>query len=344
MYAFGKSSSPHPTPVPARTTHRRGGVGRLVAWLATVTTLLSGAIVATQPAAFAATGTIYAQGNLTLPSGVLFLPDSTGGHVWESDHGLGFCRLDVPVGGGTASVNQATCNGGANIRSPGQPSFDSLHSLVYVPDNAAQGQGVWRLKLNPDGTLSDPLLLGGSLGGNRASATALDSANNLYVAFGRNRNILKVASPFAVTTTTPTTQTVGLVEDRRVGPAAMTMVNGTDLYLAEADGVSKIANISSCTAQTTACTAQLTAIGVTAPVFITSDGSSKLFISDLTIVSRFNLATKALDVYATGDGTNSFQNVSGLGLDSTGNLFVGDDTTAGNFILTGRVWKVPFTP
>jgi glucose/arabinose dehydrogenase len=316
----------------------------LVFTLVTSSVLLSSSVVG------AATGTIYAQGDLTLPSGVLFLPDATGGHVWESDHGLGFCRLDTPAGGGVASVNQATCNGGAAIRSPGQPTFDPAHNFVYVPDNAAQGLGVWRLTLNPNGTLSGGVLLApGKLGGNRASATALGSDGHLYVTFGRNRNVLRVQNPHtpAATTASAVVQTIGLVEDRRVGPPAITMVGGTDLYLAEADGVSTIPNVTACQAQTAACTAQLaTSISVTAPTFITSNGTDILFISDASSVSRFTLpnatcATGVQDVYATGDGgANAFQNVSGLGLDPSGNLFVGDDTTAGNFILTGRAWRV----
>jgi hypothetical protein len=39
----------------------------------------------------------------------------------------------------------------------------------------------------------------------------------------------------------------------------------------------------------------------------------------------------------SSNGTTPFTNVSALGLDALGNLYVGDDTTAGAFILTGSV-------
>jgi hypothetical protein len=51
-------------------------------------------------------------------------------------------------------------------------------------------------------------------------------------------------------------------------------------------------------------------------------------------------------VYATGSNTGAaFQNVTRLSLDG-GNLYVGDDPTAGAQILQGHVYKVapPVTP
>jgi DNA-binding beta-propeller fold protein YncE len=229
-------------------------------------------------------------------------------------------------------------------------AFDPATNFVYVPDNATKGRGVWRLSFNPiSQTLGSPVLLangGGGTGGNRASAVALGPDGKLYVVFGRNRNILRITNP-AGSVATQIVESVGLVADRRVGPPAIAFV-GEDLYLAENGvGVTVVSSARLC--QNNNCTAFLTSSSVAAPTFITSDAGGLLYIADGSFVFRFNPATAVEEVYATGaidslGASIAFQNISALGLDSTGNLYIGDDTTAGAFILTGRVFSAPPPP
>src|ERR671928_126943 len=80
-------------------------------------------------------------------------------HLWIADHALGFCRVDPSAtAAGGNFVNQNACNLSAN--SPGQPTYDPSTNFVYVPDNSAKGQGVWRLTFNPTSqTVGSPALL-----------------------------------------------------------------------------------------------------------------------------------------------------------------------------------------
>src|SRR5438874_13741506 len=70
------------------------GGGRTLVALAMVSLLLVWAVPVS-----AATGPLYAAGNLTLPEGVVFIPSHQGSHVWEGDHGLGVCHLDLTHAG-----------------------------------------------------------------------------------------------------------------------------------------------------------------------------------------------------------------------------------------------------
>ena len=284
-------------------------------------------------------GTLLGGNNLTLPSGLAKM----GSHLWVSDHGLGFCRLDASKAGSAApfEINQTTCSPAAT--SPGQPAFDAVNNFVYVPDNSSKSQGVWRLSFDPVAqTVGSQLLMAGSgsvLAGKKAQAVALGPDGKLYVAFGTSPSIVRVTSPAGPN---QTVETVGQVTDARGGPPSIAFAGG-DLYLAEAAGVTKVAAIAACNGSCAAADAKL---GLTAPVFITSDGVDKLYVAELTGVARFTVSTKKLETYATagtvptsGSARVPFNNVSALGLDGA-KLYVGDDPSAGNVILAGRVWEV----
>jgi hypothetical protein len=272
-------------------------------------------------------GTLAASG-ITSPGGQVVL----GTHLWVADHALGFCRVDFPPPAAVA-LNQNTCADTAKIVSPGQPVFDASHNFVYVPDNSAKSQGVWRLTFDPvTETVGNLTLLaggGGGLAGNRATATALGPDGNLYVGFLRNGNILRVTNPSGAT---QLVQTVATTSDGR-GLSALAFV-GPDLYAAE--GCS-------------ACKAVATTSSAAAPTALASDGKSVLYIAETpaidSTVLRFNVATGAEITFSnTGvfpDGTTtSYKFVTGLSVDNAGNLFVGDDPSDGAQIIQGHVWRV----
>ena len=281
-------------------------------------------------------GTLAASG-ITSPGGQVVL----GTHLWVADHALGFCRVDSPPPAAVA-LNQNTCADTAKLVSPGQPSTDG--KFVYIPDNSAKSQGVWRLSFDPaTETVGNLTLLAGGAGGlagNRATATALGPDGNLYVGFLRNGNILRVTNPSG---TTQLVQTVATTSDGR-GLSALAFV-GPDLYAAEGGAVTKVANAASCSA----CKAVATTSSAVAPTALASDGKSVLYIAETpaidSTVLRFNVATGAEITFSnTGvfpDGTTtSYKFVTGLSVDNTGNLFVGDDPTDGAQIIQGHVWKV----
>ncbi len=194
---------------------------------------MTGALAITLPPlmAQAAVGTLTTSG-LSSPTGAVWLPDAAGGgHLWVSDHLRGFCRVE----GGTLSSCVTTAT------SPGQPTFDPVRNLVYVPDNSAKSVGVLRLAWDPTTeSFPDSSLIAPALAGNRPTATTLGPDGNLYVGFLKNGTITRVVSPQGAT---PTAQTVGATSDaRRVFGLAF---RGSDLYLAETAAVTRIGNAAS---------------------------------------------------------------------------------------------------
>lgn len=290
------------------------------------------------PPAALTTGNLFASG-VTAPAGRAWM----GSHLWVADHAQGFCRLDLSADGVTYAINPFTASLAAV--SPGQPTFDTANNFVYVPDNSAQSQGVWRLTFDPASeTIVDEVLLAptAGLGGNRPIGSALGSDGNLYISFLKNGNIVRITNPAGAS---QTVQSVGGSTDgRRVLGLAFV---GNDLYLAETGTVSKIANAISATC-TGGCKAKAVNIPkVAAPAALAFDGTN-LFIADI-YVYRYNVSTGASVLYAAGGSTPTgaslaFQGTSGLGLDPSGNLYVGDDPTEGAMILQGHIWSVVAVP
>lgn len=287
---------------------------------------------------------------VTAPNGVLFLPDAssvpTQGHAWVADHTNGFCRLDPMLPGqpGTLyTINLSTCN--VSAVSPGQPAFDAATNFIYVPDNASNSRGVWRLTFDPvTETVASPVLLApnAGLGGNRPSAASLGADGKLYVSFLKNGNISRLTTPGG---STQKVEAVGGSSDgRRVLNLAFI---GNDLYLAETNTVTRILGATS-TACTGSCKAASLGIKIVSPTALISDGVGALFAANPSVTYRYTIGSNVLDTYSSGgtyDGaTLSYKNISGLGRDPSGNIYVADDPTAGASSFQGRVWQTPAVP
>ncbi len=158
------------------------------------------------------------------------------------------------------------------------------------------------------------------LGGNRPTATALDSSGNLYVGFLKTGNIVKITNP---TGNSQTVATFGQSFDGR-GISGLAFA-GSDLYLAEKAAVTRI---------TGGGNAVPTFIDALAPTAIVSDGVNWIFVADTPIANtnilRYGLSPNTRDIYANigvlPDGTTKpFQFVSGLAVDSMANLYIGDE-------------------
>jgi len=117
--------------------------------------------------------------------------------------------------------------------------------------------------------------------------------------------------------------------------------------LAETAAISRILGATSngCTG---GCKATSLGINLAVPTALTSNGADKLFLADSTSAYRYTLSTATLEVYSTGGTYNGsvlgFSNISGLGLDPAGNLYVGDDPTAGAQVGQGHIWQSPVVP
>ncbi len=301
---------------------------------------------------YAATGTWYASG-LTAPGGQVWL----GNNLWVADHVQGFCRLDAQLSGDSA-INVSTCIPKFDIltgipiidgaRSPGQPTAGPLNAdgtqFVYVPDNSRQSLGVWRYTFDHvSQTITGSVLLAptAGLGGNIPTATALGPDGKLYIGFLKNGNILRLTTPSG---TTQLVEQVGQTSDGK-GVTGIAFASST-LYLAQRGGfVTKIALPGGAGVK-----AVLTPItGAPSPTAITSDGTDVLFIADTPTIDstiiRYTVSTNTQDIYATMGmfpdlTTTTFKFVSGLSLDPTGNLFIGDDPSSGVQVLQGHIWTI----
>ncbi|MEA2254275.1 MAG: hypothetical protein QOG35_320, partial [Solirubrobacteraceae bacterium] len=285
---------------------------------------------------FAATGSLAASG-ATNPNGELWL----GSHLWVADHLQGMCRVD------SGGLNGLTCAVAA--KAAGQPAYDAGNQFVYVPDSAANKGGVVRYTFDPTSeTLGNPVVLAPNAGlaGNKPDTVALGPDGNLYVGFLKNGNIVRITNPGGAT---QTVQSAAASSDGKK-VLGMTFV-GNDLYLAESAAVSRILNVtaSSCTGGCKGSSLGLATIA--SPLSLTTDAGLTptpspryLYIGDVSSVHRYNLDNGALDTYATSgsttSGTFNFSNVTGLGVDPSDNLYVGDDPTAGAQNLQGRIWSI----
>jgi len=126
---------------------------------------------------------------------------------------------------------------------------------------------------------------------------------------------------------------------------------GPDLYLASSDSLSVIKNAVAITCQG-GCNGALISDGFTGTshVGITSDGLNRLYIGiDGRGVWRYTINTGAMQLIANS-GTDPNGNVLPFAfvgghsnlvqLDRLGNLWIGDDTSDGQFNFTGRIWYI----
>lgn len=316
---------------------------KLINWMQLTAGTLGvlGAFAGASYAQTAPTVTVYANG-ITAPAGTVEVANS----LWVADHLQGFCRLDVPVGGGTAVINAATCV--TTAISAGQPSFDG--NYLYLPDNSSKSRGVWRLRYSASTgrfitstTSPNRPILVATNGNARPTATTL-AGGNLYIGSLKNGNILRVTNPAG----TPVTTVVGRTSDGR-GAASLASLNG-NLYIAEGTGVSAIpTNANELTACGRPCIASLLPSNfITLPAAIASNGES-LFIADNTNeIIKYTPGTdpdfpeSIEEIYVPG---GSFRLPSGLGISNGATvLYVGDDPTDGNGVAQGRIWKVEPVP
>ena len=157
--------------------------------------------------------------------------------------------------------------------------------------------------------------------------------------FLKNGNISRITTPNGVS---QTVEPVGSSSDgARV--SALAFVDW-DLYLVEKTAVTRIGCATSLLCKG-GCKASPIGVSIASPAALTSDDTNRvLYIADLSRVYRFTLGTGVLDTMSsagTMNGTNlAYQNVNGLGLDANGNLYIGDDPSAGATAGQGHLWML----
>jgi hypothetical protein len=323
---------------------------------------------------YAASGSLFGV-NITGPAGGALVD----GHFWVSDHAGAFCRMDLGTSPAPPGVyGEAVCYAGAlpgskdKPNQDGQPSWDTARNLVYVPDYKSNSLGVWRFTYSPSTqTMTGwPALIAPNqgLGGLRPDATALGPDSNLYVGSLNTGDIKRVTNPAG----DPSTQTVQSIGKSSAGKRVFGLAFvGSDLYLAEANGLSVIHNATSLS-----CTGGCQAARVPGTANLETDavvswGPDLVYFAQANTVYRYTISTGAVVAYAnagtlTADqATFAAQGVgmylwasnctdttcpfvfpsgepSGLTVDSQGNLYVGDDPGAASGLSArGRIWEIP---
>ena len=199
---------------------------------------VAGTALALTGATGAASAATVTQGatNLTSPADSIEATTVAGApSTWVADHLLGFCRLDA------GALNQATCL--TNAVAPGEPVYDAVHGVAYVPELSARSLGVWRYLYNPStnrfGSAS-LLTLTNSQAGNRPAGTPLDASGNLYYTTLRSNGVFRVTSPW-LANASQTQSRVGQTSDGKGAPR-LTLLQDT-LYLAQNAQVTSIGGV-----------------------------------------------------------------------------------------------------
>jgi hypothetical protein len=314
---------------------------------------------------------------LTLPHPI-WLPGNLGGHIWVGDNGLTFCRVDGPPDPttGALSVNASTCD--TTAKSPAQAVLDPHQNadgtyFVYIADDSSKSLGAVRVTYDPKTETivkGSGMVLGDGATAGRTNSIALNPADGkLYLAHDKGGTIWRIVNPNG-DLWQQYAEIVGRTSDGRGVRGGMGFVCGTkagtcDLFIGEVggNGVSMIADAQACDPFGIGggCGAVVTSITTNAPGGLTSDGNSLVFVGDAPLsgvdtVLRYNVYTDTQDVvsskvpgyaatYPFSHTQSTYTGISGLAIDSTGNLYVGDDPTLNAALppplQQGKLWVIP---
>jgi hypothetical protein len=283
-----------------------------------------------------------APGNLTAPTGLIWLPGALGGHFWVSDHLFGFCRLDPDPTG--LIISFLFCN--TSTTSPGQAAFDPARNLVYLPDTVTAGnnQGIQRLTFDPATetiTGAVPIINDPAFLALQSSSLTFGPDGKVYIGFVRTPLISRIANPHGPT---PTLEPVG-TEPGGLAVTQLAFVNN-DLFIAGSSNLGRINNAAACTG-TCPATAVVGA-QIATPFALAYDGSRFLYVGTGDTVWRFNPTTGIAEVYSNLGNTTvppvppdvPYATFGALALDPAGALFGTDDPSGVANPLVARLWEI----
>jgi hypothetical protein len=288
------------------------------------------ALVLAAPCAAAPGASVVAALTSTSPGGFLY----DGARMWVTDAASGLCRID-----GNRLTNCVKPAAGSIL---GQPAYDAVNHLVYVPDSSTTSNGIWRYAFGAgvfNAGSAFNVAAGAGLGVQQPGAIALGSDGNLYVSMTANGNLVRVNTPATAT------QTVDRMGTTLSGlPAQGLAIVVTQLWIADRDGVVIVPDPVGCA---TKCNGTLNkALGVASPSSIAWDSVNGLvYVGTGSGVFRHNPSSGQTDLYSGTYVKNGipglFSDVTAVGTDSAGNLYLVDDPTAGQAVGGAGVYSVP---
>lgn len=296
-----------------------------------------------------------------------------GTQPWICDAWQGFAPV-VQVEPGVAGSLLAVGNSG-NLRLPvspttvpatcGQMSIASggavyiTQGVVDTRSTPSAARGVLRAAVDPNtGAFAGSatyIATTAGLDGNQPAAAALGPDGNLYVGFLKSGNVKRILNPGV-----GSTQVVQSVGNTPQGhPARAFAFVGNALWIASADALSVIPNAVSSTCQG-GCNATVVSDGFSgvAHTGIAYDGSDGLYFSvagnttspGSSQVWRMSISKGTFTFVSQGGVDRNGANASNfsfvaaktnlLAVDPSGNLWIGDDTSNGSAIGSGRLWTV----
>jgi hypothetical protein len=287
-------------------------------------------LVLAAPCAAAPGASVISTMTSTSPGGFLY----DGARQWVTDAALGLCRID--------GAQLTNCVKPAVASILGQPAYDAVNHLAYVPDSSTASRGIWRYAFGGqvfDGASAFNVAAPAGLGGQRPGAITIGSDGNLYVSMTANGNLVRVHTPAAAA------QTVDIMGTTLSGtPAHGLVIVATQLWIADRDGVLIVPDPVGCT---TKCKGTLnTPLGVPSPLSIAWDSANGyVYVGTASGVFQHNPSTGQTNLYSGTYVKNAipglFSDVTAVGVDPAGNLYLVDDPTAGQDTGGASVYSVP---
>lgn len=289
-----------------------------------------------------------------------------GTQLWTCDAREGYAPAVVVTPGVADPVLAIGTTG--NVRLPisptttpatcGEVAYDG-NGHLYVTQGVVDttvtpsvDRGVLRLPVDPaTGTPVGPgsyIATTAGLDGDQPTAAAIGPDGDLYVAFLKSGNVKRILNPGVGTI--QVVQSVGSTPSGHPGRSLSFL--GRNLYIGSADAFSVIRNATS-TACTGGCNAVPIADGFNGlpHVGVVSDGLDNVYFAVSNQVWRYSESGATFAFVSQGGATvagappTSFSFVPAksnlLTLDSTGNLWIGDDTSNAASAGTGRLWSIP---
>jgi hypothetical protein len=274
---------------------------------------------------------------LTEPAGLAQTPD---GSLWVSDGAKGICRIDLEpepriVEDGvwcTAGETEDEVRSGPTGAT--QLAFDATTSSLYAGEGTSAAGGVWRLRWDPDTrTIAD---------GAPVHATPDDRVFGLAVAPGGHVDFTTKRSPLVGRILDAAGTPSATVAGAAMGDGAASLAYaGSDLFLAEETGVTRIATPGAPGANA----APVLGFPGGVPSALAADpGRARVYAGTTNpngrdTVDVLDVGSGAVETYASGLG-----GIGAMVVGSGGELYVADDPTSAaeavDVVGQGRLWRI----